>query len=154
MAKKYNVQNHNIIFDADGVGGFVDGFLVGSIPFNGGLQAKEVIDKTSGKYIKENYFNLKTQCFYRSGSAVERGEYKISEEVAFKMYDNKMTVKQRFMHERKAIKRDKVDNDGKLRIISKEEMKTKLNGESPDIMDMFMMREYFDLIPQRRLRLL
>jgi hypothetical protein len=56
-----------------------------------------------------------------------------------------MTVKQRFLFERKAIKRDKVDSDGKLKIIGKDEMKTKLNGESPDLMDMFMMREVFEL---------
>lgn len=57
------------------------------------------------------------------------------------MYDNHMTVRQRFLHERKAIKRDKVDHDGKLRIIPKEEMKAMLNGESPDLLDMVMMRE-------------
>ena len=37
------------------------------------------------------------------------------------------------------------DMDGKLRIIDKKEMKTKLNGQSPDLMDMFMMRERFNL---------
>lgn len=61
------------------------------------------------------------------------------------MYDEKMTVKQRFMFERKSIKRKKSDMDGKLQIIGKDEMKAKLNGQSPDIMDMFMMRERFDL---------
>jgi len=61
------------------------------------------------------------------------------------MYDSKMTVRQRFLHERKAIKRDKVDSDLKLRIISKEAMKVILGGESPDLMDMFMMRELFEL---------
>ncbi len=64
------------------------------------------------------------------------------------MYDDKMTVKQRFMFERKAIKRDKVDMDGKLRIVSKADMKIKLNGQSPDIMDMFMMKEIFNLVPR------
>jgi hypothetical protein len=28
-------------------------------------------------------------------------------------------------------------------------MKTKLNGDSPDLMDMFMMREFFELVPKR-----
>jgi hypothetical protein len=52
------------------------------------------------------------------------------------------------MKERKAIKKDKIDTDGKRRIISKQEMKVILGGESPDIMDMFMMREYSFLKPQ------
>ena len=63
------------------------------------------------------------------------------------MYDDKMTVKQRFMYERKAIKRAKADMDGKLRIIKKEEMKPYLGGDSPDMFDAFMMREIFNLKP-------
>lgn len=149
VAKYYGVQNSNICYDSDGVGGYVDGYIKGAIPFNGGVPAIEVKDKASGKKIKENYFNLKTQCFYRSGARVDRGEYKVNEMVASKMYDTKMTVRQRFLHERKAIKRASVDSDGKLKIISKEEMKTKLNGESPDLMDMWMMREIFELKTKR-----
>ena len=145
MAAKHGVQNVDICFDNDGVGGFVDGFIVGANPFNNGGQVMEVRDPASGKLIKENYFNLKTQCYYRSGNNVEKGEVIISEYVANKMYDDRMTVRQRFMHERKAIKRDKTDSDGKLRVISKEEMKVVLNGDSPDLMDAFMMREYFEL---------
>lgn len=145
VAKHYGVQNSNICYDSDGVGGYVGGYIKGAIPFNGGTPPIEVKDLASGKKIKENYFNLKTQCFYRSGARVSRGEYKISEHIASKMYDDKMTIRQRFLHERKAIKRDKTDADGKLKIISKKEMKIKLNGESPDLMDMFSLRELFEL---------
>lgn len=138
MAKKHKTQNHHIIYDNDGVGGFVDGFIIGAVPFmNGGRPLND-----------ENYQNLKGQCFYKSGDAVNRGEKKISEHVGSMMYDDKMTVRQRFLFERKAIKRDKKDADGKLCIIKKEEMKVKLGGDSPDLMDMFMMREYFDLQPK------
>lgn len=149
IAKYHSVQNKNIAYDNDGVGGFVKGFIVGALPFGGGEPAFEVTDPASGKKIKENYFNLKTQCFYRSAKNVNDGKYKISKQVASKMYDDKMTVRQRFLHERKAIKKDKVDSDGKLRIIGKAAMKAKLNGESPDLMDMFMMREIFELKPKR-----
>lgn len=153
MAKDLKVPNMNIAFDADGVGGFVDGFLPGSIAFNNGATAlpNPDIDETAkpeDKKKAENYFNVKTQCYYRSGDKVRKGEYKISEDVANTMYDDKMTVKQRFMSERKAIKRDKADMDGKLRIISKADMKIKLNGQSPDLMDMFMMKEIFRLRPR------
>lgn len=151
MARYHNVENRYIAYDNDGVGGFIKGFITGAVPFSGGLPAIEVKDEASGKNIKENYFNLKTQCFYRSAKNINAGKYKISKLVANKMYDEKMTVKQRFVYERKAIKRDKVDGDGKLRIIPKAEMKAKLNGESPDLMDMLMMREYFELKPKRKL---
>jgi len=145
MARKYKVPNNKILFDADGVGGFVDGFLVGAIPFHGGATPIEIIDPTTKKKTKENYPNLKTQLFYRSGTAVSKGHYIISEMVANKMYDKTMTVRQRMIHERKAIKRDKTDSDGKLRIIPKDAMKVILGGESPDLMDAFSFREYFEL---------
>ena len=39
-------------------------------------------------------------------------------------------------------------HDGKLRIVGKDEMKIKLNGDSPDLMDMLMMRGIFELKPK------
>jgi len=149
VATHYGVKNTDIIYDADGVGSFIDGFIRNATPFNGGAAAAKIKDPVSGREIAENYFNLKAQCFYRSGARVKRGEMRVSAAVAHKMYDTKMTVRQRFMHERKVIKRAKADHDGKLRIIGKDEMKARLNGESPDLMDMFMMREYAELFKPR-----
>jgi len=148
MAKKYSVENRYICYDSDGVGSYIDGFIRGAVPFNGGAAPLAVKDEASGRLIKENYFNLKTQCYYRSGFRVSNGQMKINKRVSDKMYDNTMTIRQRFMYERKAIRRDKADNDGKLRIIGKDEMKVKLNGDSPDLLDMFMMREIFELKPK------
>lgn len=148
MARYHGVQNRHIAYDNDGVGGFVDGFIKGAVPFNNGGSPMKVKD-TQGNLIPENYYNLKTQCYYRSGKRVNNGGYKISEHVAHQMYDDKETVRQRFIKERKAIKRDKADHDGKLRIIPKEQMKVILGGQSPDIMDAFMEREIFELVPSK-----
>lgn len=148
MAREHKVQNKDICYDNDGVGGFVEGFIPGSIPFhNGGKPFPNPELKYGDKDFKvpEKYEHLKAQCYYRSGKKVEAGEYKINEKVSNTMYDDKMTVRQRFLHERKAIKKGKLDQDKNLCIIKKGEMKAKLNGQSPDIMDMFMMRERFDL---------
>jgi len=153
MAKKYKVENRNICYDNDGVGGFIDGFIVGAVPFiNGGAAMIDPNDKikVQGKNIPGNYYNLKTQCYYLSGDNVGKGLYKVSEHVANKMYDDKMTIRQRFLFERKSVKRAKADMDGKLKIVGKDEMKTKLNGESPDLMDMFMMRERFSFVAPPR----
>lgn len=148
MAKTHKVQNRHILFDNDGLGAFVDGFIVGAVEFHNGGRPLPHPTKPSkdakGKVLPENYDMLKTQCYYKSGELVSSGEILISENVANKMYDNKMTVKQRFMFERKAIKRDKVDSDGKLKINSKADQKLSLQGQSPDLMDMFMMRAYFE----------
>lgn len=150
MAYTHGVPNHNIAFDNDGVGQFVDGFIEGALEFNNGSRPypnpENPMINNKGVIMPENYENLKTQCYYRSGDNVKKGKYKVSEEVSNKMYDDKMTVRQRMMYERKAIKRDKAAMDGKLKIIKKDEMKTKLNGESPDMLDMMMIREVFNLI--------
>jgi hypothetical protein len=149
LARAHGVQNRNIAYDADGLGGFVGGYIEGAVAFkNNSTPLPSPLATGKDRDKPENYFNLKTQCYYRSGMSVENGSYKISDHVAVKMYDDRMTVKQRFMFERKAIKKAKKDDDGKLRIIKKEEMKTKLGGQSPDLMDMVMMREYFELQPK------
>lgn len=148
MAKYHGVPNKNITFDNDGIGGFVDGYIKGAIPFHNGGSPVEIKD-AKGNKVKENYEHLKAQCYYRSGARCGRGEFKISEHVAHMMYDDKETMRQRFIKERKAIKRDKKDHDGKLKIIPKQQMKVILGGQSPDVMDMFMMREIFELQPKR-----
>jgi len=148
MAKKHNVPNSHICFDNDGVGQFVDGFIEGAQEFNNGSTALPDPDVYKGK--PKAYQHLKAQCYYRSGDAVARGKYRVSEHVANMMYDDKMTVRQRMIWERKAIKRAKVDFDGKLKVIGKDEMKAKLNGDSPDLLDAFMEREYFTLKPPRK----
>lgn len=154
MANAYKVQNQHITFDNDGVGQFVDGFIVGAKEFNNGSSPlpdpKNPKYDDKGKLLPENYEHLKAQCYYRSGDKVNRGEMRISEKVANTMYDDKMTVKQRFLYERRAIKRAKVDHDGKLKVIKKEEMKAILSNDSPDLMDMFMEREIFELKPARQ----
>lgn len=152
VARHYGVNNADIAFDADGVGAFISGseggFIPGAMAFHGGSAAREVLNPTTGEMEKENYFNLRSQCYYRSGRAVAMGERKINQSVHDTMYDDKQTIRQRFMFERKAIKKDKKTPDGKLKIISKDEMKAKLNGDSPDLLDMFMMREALELEQQ------
>jgi len=150
MARRIGAQNKDIAYDNDGVGAFVSGFIEGAYEFNNGSRAfpnpENPLKDNKGNIMPENYPNVKTQCYYRSGDNVKAGKYRISEYVASKMYDDKMTVRQRLIYERKAIKRAKTDMDGKLCIIKKEEMKANLNGESPDLMDAFMMKEIFSLI--------
>ncbi|MDR2274367.1 MAG: terminase family protein [Sphingobacterium sp.] len=151
LASNYSVQNQHICFDNDGVGSFIDGFIIGAKEFNNGARpfphpTKPLIDPKTKNPLPENYYNLKTQCYYATGQLVSEGKVIISERVSDKMYDDKQTVRQRFMAERKAIKRDKSDMDGKLCIIPKKQMKIYLNGKSPDLMDMFMMRRRFDYV--------
>ena len=143
LKKTYLVPERNVCYDQDGVGGFLKEIFPNAHGFhNGGIPYK--VDG-----VKENYANLKTQCYYKSGERVSDNGYYVMPEVAQKSYDDQRTIQQRFMWERKAIKKD-LERDGKKRIISKKEMKALLENESPDIMDMFMMREVFELKPKAK----
>jgi len=54
-------------------------------------------------------------------------------------------VNEWLMDERRAIKQDKPDYDGKLAVIPKQERKN-IIGRSTDFMDVWMMREYFEMV--------
>ena len=55
---EFKTSDH-LIFDNDGVGSFVDGFIEGAQEFNNG-----------GRPVNgENYNHLKSQCFYKSGES-------------------------------------------------------------------------------------
>lgn len=135
MARKHSVSYSNVCFDNDGVGQFVDGFIPGAVEFNNG-----------GRPLKgESYQNLKSQCYFKTGDAISRGEYYIPEDVASRPYNAEKTLKEQLLYERRAIKRAKPDNDGKLAVIPKKEMKVYLDNKSPDAWDAFMMNEIFYL---------
>ena len=134
MASSYSVPNGCIIYDDDGAGSFIDGFIRNAKPFNNGRKA----------VMRENYKNLKTQMYYKMADRIKHMGYYVTPAVAKKMVGTK-TIEQHLMEERRAIKRDKVDEDGKLCIIPKDKMK-EIIGHSPDFMDAFMMREYAEYL--------
>jgi len=146
MQTKYEIPNRSVAYDANGVGAFIGGvnnaFIPNSIAFDNGSKA---INKRDGR----KFINLKTQCFVLSGERVSRNEIWVMPNVANKMFDDKQTVRQRMMKERRAIKK-KIKNDEEAEsLIPKSEMKAKyLNGESTDLLDPFMMREIFELKPK------
>jgi len=131
----YNVPERNIAYDNDGVGKYLKGFFRNAVAFlNNGVPIR-----------RQNYANLKTQCYYKSGERVKDNGIYIIPEVAEKSYSKTVTIRQRLLQERRCVKKHKVDKDGKLHINPKDEQKAFNNGESPDLMDAFMMREYFSL---------
>ena len=145
MQRRHNVSNSKVIYDADGVGAFIGGsnnaFIPDSYAFN-----------NNGKPIKNKdnrlFRNLKTQCYIVDG---EVSDQYITPKVANTMYDEKMTVRQRLMYERKAIKRKPKRDEEPLATIPKDEMKEKyLSGSSPDLLDGFMMKRVFDIKPERK----
>jgi phage terminase large subunit len=128
---RHGVPNSNIIYDADGVGGGVDGHFKGAIAF-----------VNNGKALNgENYENIKAQMYFKLAGKINDYELWIKA--------RKSEEKQEFIiQELGQIKRDALDSDGKLRLVKKEKVKENI-GRSPDYTDMLMLRCWFDYRKKR-----
>lgn len=128
LANKYKVTMSNIVIDEDGVGGGVVDMLKGCRGFV----------NNSKPLLVENqivqYQNLKTQCYFKLAEMIQMDLIYIK--------CQEQTVIDDITKELEMVKRDKIDSDGKLRIISKEDIKKSI-GRSPDYSDALMMRMYF-----------
>lgn len=152
--KLHGVMNTNILFDADGVGGGLTGWITNCVEFKG----------NHAPIGKQNYRNLKNQCYFELSYCINQTNeksnmdmYYIEPQVYDKIFEFRepqvysgRTIKWILEDQMKAIRKDKPDLDGKLSVIRKDEQKTLIHGLSPDFMDCFMMREYFERFTQNR----
>lgn len=118
----------NVIVDEDGVGGGVkdilgcEGFVNNASPL-----------PVDGE--KENYNNLKSQCYFKLAAAINKSQ----------LYIANITTDQRdkLVQELEQVKQHNMDKDGKKQVLPKDKIK-ELIGRSPDISDMIMMRMWFE----------
>lgn len=127
-ATKYGVPTSNIIVDEDGVGGGV----------KDQIKCKGFVNNSQAK-MKQNYVNLKSQCYYELAKRINLGQ------VAIKC-DNPAIVEM-IMQELEQVKAKDSDKDKRLAIVSKDEIKENI-GRSPDFADTFCMRMYFEFVPR------
>lgn len=124
--RKYRIPNHKCIADEDGVGGGVvdncgiQGFVNNSTPFAG-----------------ENYQNLQTQCGYKLAEHINDHEVGIEDGLV------SQEDKERIALELGQLQTWKADDDGRLKLKPKVEIKADIGG-SPDWRDMLLMRAWFD----------
>lgn len=124
---KYKIQLMDILVDEDGIGGgIVDnlkckGFLNNGRPFN------------------EHYQNLKSECGYKLAEFAGQIWVKCGlPEKEIEMIKQELGLLKTFAS----------DKDGKLRILPKEKIKEKI-GRSPDWLDIFIMRMFFNIKPDK-----
>ncbi|MCZ2085366.1 MAG: terminase family protein [Flavobacteriales bacterium] len=148
----FKIIKGNVIVDQDGVGSGV--VKLGNYKgFSGGAQP---IDVREVKGVKENYYNLKTQCYYRLADKVNVGEISIclnNENVVIdgyygvkiKIHGKVVDVRELIKADLRSIRKKELDPEGKMRINTKEEQKVLLKGRSPDFGDALSTRIVFDL---------
>lgn len=130
---EYQVPSSQIVVDEDGVGGGVvdilrcKGFVNNSSPLENPITRQ-----------KENFDNLKSQCYYKLAEMINDS----------KLYINASgTMKEKIVEELEQVKQKSVDNDGKKGIIPKDKVKA-LIGRSPDFSDALAMRMIFEYTPK------
>lgn len=120
---KYSVPSKNITIDVGGgYGNSIWEALPGSNRFLGSSSA-----------ISKEYLNLRTQCFYKLSEI-------INDHLLWFDTDDEQ-LKNRVISELEQLKRDKIDSDSKLRVVSKSTMRSNLES-SPDFLDALAMRMY------------
>ncbi len=133
--------NSSTILDSDGMGGGpvdmlrVKGFTNNASAVPGSTPHYD--DK--GNPIKENFDNLKSQCYFKLAERINKnGLYLICESEEVKTW---------IIEELEQVKQKILDSDMKKGVIPKDKIK-ELLGRSPDFADTIMMREYFELKPK------
>lgn len=132
IQRAWKIPNSKTIADEDGVGGG----LVDGVGCHGFVNNSKPLWDAEAEDGDINYMNLKTQCSVRIAKRIEAremGELSENEEV------QEMTSE-----EMEQIKRDDMDQDGKIKLVKKDVIKANI-GRSPDEWDSIMMREFFDL---------
>lgn len=142
LAQKKEIPMSRVIVDEDGVGGGVvdelrcKGFVNGSSPL-----AEPETARDKGKEIRPNYLNLRSQCYYRLAE-------RVNDKKMFVLIED-YEVRENIIDELEQIKKKDVDNDKRLQVVAKKDMK-ELLGRSPDFADTLMMREFFELKPPKK----
>ncbi len=134
FAEKHRVPRSNIVYDADGLGTFLRGYLKGAYAF---VNNGKTIDVSR---VKEEYANLNTQCTYKICDRINKDE----------IYICKTDKQDIIIQELEQVKRDKMDDDKKLYLMNKKTIKENI-GRSPDYKDMIIMREVFEIKPTNKI---
>ena len=135
LADKHGVGVEDIVVDEDGVGGGVvdalgcKGFINNSkplSPYSASVQS----------FLKRNYSNLKTQCYWLFAQLAKQGHLSIKAEGE---------IKEKLIEELTFIRYKSIDTDDKIALESKQDMKERL-GRSPDFADSLMFRFVYELL--------
>jgi len=130
---KESVPHSQTVVDSDGLGAYLESYLVNIKEFHGG--AKSTQKFVDGKKLPE-YNNLKSECGYKLAELINARKIKI-------ICDERQ--KTAIIEELEVLKAGDVDNDtGKKSIMKKDKMK-ELLMRSPDYLDMLIMRMYFEI---------
>ena len=133
FALEHKVPYSNIVVDEDGVGGGVVDILRCKGFVNNSSALKNPVN-----HAKENFDNLKSQCYFKLAEMINDSKLYINA-------DGKQ--KQLIIEELEQVKQKSIDNDSSKGIVPKDKVKAAI-GRSPDFSDCLAMRMFFEYTPK------
>ena len=130
FVEQYWIRWENVVVDSDWVWWWVVDWLPNCRAFINNSKPLET-------YAKHNYANLKSQCAFLLQEKIQNGEIRIDRE-----HNNKDSDREELVKEMMNTYIDEKSIDWKTRIEPKEKMKTRIGGDSPDLLDTMIMRMY------------
>jgi phage terminase large subunit len=127
LAELHGVPFSNIAYDADGLRKFTANSL-------SKLTAAKPFINNAAPIKDKQYKNLKTECAFMLKEYLEKGLIFIED----------LSFKRQIMSDLEQICREPTDDEGKIKLESKKELK-KRTGRSPDWFDALLMRFIFEL---------
>lgn len=130
IASENAIPRSRIVSDADGLGFYLESYMKGIREFKGGKPAED----------SETYNNIKSECAFKLAEKINKRQIRIicSDEIA-------EIIKKELMLLRST---NTNSAEQKKAIISKDRMKELNAGESPDVLDMLIMMQIFDVKPK------
>ena len=139
---EFSIPYSQAIIDEDGIGGAVVDHLSGVKGFI--ANSKATVNPASG--LQENFENFKAQCAYKLAELVNTHRMSVHKNFELETNIPGMTAesfKEDLIQELKQVRTKDADRDGKLKIMPKDEIRVNI-GRSPDLLDNFIMRMYFE----------
>lgn len=127
LAELHKIPYSNITYDADGLRKFTANSLTK-------LTAAKPFINNANPIKDKQYKNLKTECAFMLKDHLQKGLIFIED----------LTFKRQIMSDLEQICREPTDDEGKIKLESKKELK-KRTGRSPDWFDALLMRFIFEL---------
>lgn len=143
-AKKdeWHVLEENIVYDLQGVGQYLKGFLKKAVPFN---NQEAVDDKFKGMYDTK-----KSQCAFTLADKFIQGEISFEPSILHRKFSGKnysrLELREILIQERKMLRADESKSDKGKCLMRKEIVKkASILGRSPDFMEALLMRMIFEI---------
>lgn len=140
--EEWHVLEENIVYDLQGVGQYLKGFLKKAVPFN---NQEAVDDKYKGMYDTK-----KSQCAFMLADKFIQGEISFEPSILKRRFSGKnytrLELREILIQERKMLRADEAKSDKGKCLIKKDVVKkASVLGRSPDFMEALLMRNIFEI---------